>query len=428
MLPANVHIADGEARVFGNKLYVYGSEDISADTYCSTEYRVVSTDDMLNWNVHKRSFSGQDIPWVHEKTKKQPVYHYVDFDMRHPTKFFWGMLKEMHNLFRLLPKFMRPQKLNIDKYISQKDILFAPDCVRKGDHYYLYFCTSDYSEGVAVSDTPEGPFIDPKRLPCGGIDPSVFIDDDGSAYYFWGQFRAWGVPLNEDMVSFDPSKIKKNILTEEEHGFHEGSSVRKRNGIYYYVYPCLNRGGRPTCLAYATAEHPLGPYRYRGIIIDNAKCDPESWNIHGSIQEFNGQWYVFYHRSSGRSRALRRLCVEKIYFNEDGEIDEVKSTSIGAGEPFRIGEKIEGWRACEVAGGAYIDNTDLVFPEGGSAVFRYVMLDGNKQCKIICDKEGPGKISFWADGIPLEEITNRGIYECRIEVNGALRLQSFRII
>ena len=69
---------------------------------------------------------------------------------------------------------------------------------------------------------------------------------------------------------------------------------------------------------------------------------------HGSIEEFHGQWYVFYHRSSGNCRANRRLCVEKICFNDDGTIDEVRMTSQGAGEPFAPGEAIEGWRACEV--------------------------------------------------------------------------------
>lgn len=97
-------------------------------------------------------------------------------------------------------------------------------------------------------------------------------------------------------------------------------------------------------------QKPLGPVHLPRIIIDNAKCDPESWNIHGSIEEFHGQWYVFYHRSSGNCRANRRLCVEKIYFNDNGTIDEVKMTSQGAGEPFALGEAIEGWRAAEVEG------------------------------------------------------------------------------
>ena len=105
-----------------------------------------------------------------------------------------------------------------------------------------------------------------------------------------------------------------DLITEAEHGFHEGASIRKRNGIYYLVYADISRG-RPTCLAYATSRSPLGPFTKGGIIIDNTGCDPETWNNHGSIAEFNGQWYIFYHRSSQASNFNRRVCVEPIHFN-----------------------------------------------------------------------------------------------------------------
>jgi len=259
-----------------------------------------------------------------------------------------------------------------------------------------------------VSDKPEGPFRDPVQLPCGGIDPAVFIDDDGSAYYYWGQFRASAVKLNADMLSFNPRNVVPHIVTEEEHGFHEGSSMRKRNGIYYFIYPCILRGGRPTALAYATASHPLGPFTYRGIIIDNAKCDPDSWNIHGSIEYFNGQWYVFYHRSSQNSRFHRRLCVEPIFFNSDGSINEVKMTSTASGEPFRQGETIEGWRACEVEGGAYIDGKSLVMAAGSKATFRYVKFHAPVTHTHI-QQDRDTSVTALVDGQPVNE-AKPGVY------------------
>ncbi len=259
-------------------------------------------------------------------------------------------------------------------------------------------------------------------MACAGIDPAVFTDDDGKSYYYWGQFRSCGVPLNEDMVTFDETKVVHRLLTEEAHGFHEGSSMRKRNGIYYYVYPCLYRVGRPTCLAYATSNSPLGPFTYRGILIDSAKCDPESWNIHGSIECFHGQWYVFYHRSSKNSRYNRRMCVEKIFFREDGTIEEVKMTSIGAGEPFATGETIPAWRACEVDGGAYIDGESLIMPDGGSAVFRYVKWD-HAPVHAVSKQDGEGSLEILADGLPLSG-AGAGIHEIKIICHGKLHVES----
>lgn len=418
VLPPEICIPDGEAHVFGGRLYVYGSYDTSSEDYCSEEYHVASTGDMLTWKVGGKSLDGNDIPWCNDRQKKK--YYITDMGLKNPTPCYRRLLKEMHVPLWLIPVFLRPQMIDFSRFLSKRKGLYAPDCIEKDGKYYLYFCMSDYSEGVAISDNPEGPFTDPIRLPCGGIDPAIFIDDDGSAYYYWGQFRANGVKLNDDMISFEEKNIVKNVVTEEEHGFHEGSSMRKRNGIYYYVYPCIYRNDRPTCLAYATSASPLGPFTYRGIIIDNAKCDPQSWNIHGSIQEFNGQWYVFYHRCSKNSRSNRRLCVEKIEFNEDGTIDEVKMTSQGAGLSFATGEAIEGWRACEVDGGAYVDGTDLIMCDNSAAYFRYVELDG-KSCMEV-EAEGNGELHAFADGIPLEEST-KGIREIKLVCRGELTVK-----
>ena len=419
VLPPDICIPDGEAHVFDGKLYVYGSYDVTRE-YCSEEYRVASTDDMLTWEVGAKSLDGKDVPWPNDSHKKK--YYIVDMGLKKPTPVYRKLLREMHIPLWLIPKFLRPQMIDFGKFVPNRNLLFAPDCAYKDGKYYLYFCMSDYSEGVAVSDRPEGPFLNPVRLPCGGIDPAVFVDDDGTAYYYWGQFRANAVKLNADMVSFDEHSIVERIVTEEEHGFHEGSSVRKRGGIYYYVYPCIFRNGRPTCLAYATSSSPLGPFAYRGIIIDNAKCDPESWNIHGSIEEFNGQWYVFYHRCSKNSRGYRRLCVEKIFFNDDGTIDEVKMTSQGAGEPFGLDERIEGWRACEVEGGAYIDGTELVMKAGSSAVIRYLRC--RKPPKTMrAETEGSGKLAVALNGKPLGDVDS-GLNEVVLTADGDIKVRA----
>ncbi len=423
VLPPDICVADGEAHVFGQELYIYGSRDFEKETYCSDQYNVISTKDMMHWDIHEKSFDGNDVPWI--KDKKRKHYPVTDMNLKNPTHMFQNMINSLPAPIRFWIKISGKKNLNLGKIMPNQQYLFAPDCIEKDGKYFLYFCMADNSEGVAVAEKPEGPFEKPYRLPCGGIDPAIFIDDDGKAYYYWGQFRACGVPLNADMISFDAKKTVHNIVTEEDHGFHEGSSMRKRNGIYYYVYPCVYRDNKPTCLAYATSTSPLGPFTYQGIIIDNAKCDPKSWNIHGSIEEFLGQWYVFYHRSSENSMYHRRLCVEKIDFNEDGTITEVKMTSIGAGKAFERREHLEGWRACEVENGAYIKGTDLIMCDGSKAVFRYIYLDMTPQ-EVITNHTGNGKITVLANGQKITDV-QPGTYEITVVCEGNTVLHSITV-
>ena len=364
ILPLEHHIPDGEAHVFSDgKLYVYGSYDALDGAWCSTEYRVASTPDMQTWTVHDVAFRGQDVPWYFDAGA--PKYDGTEF--QHSSPF-------MEKRARTAPA---EDLARTPRLADELPCLYAPDCAEKDGKYYLYFCMSDGSEGVAVSDRPQGPFQNPVRLPCSGIDPAVFCDEDGQAYYYWGQFYPMGVRLEPDMVSFDPEKIVFNLASEEEHFFHEGSSMRKIGDTYYLVFSCMQRG-RPTALGYATGKSPLGPFAYRGIIIDNLGCDPATWNNHGTIERVNGQWYVFYHRSSRNTQLFRRLCVEPIAVNADGSIDEVKMTSQGPGAPFGPGEAIMGYQACELKGRAYIDadpehgeSLRHIAP-GDAAVFRYV--------------------------------------------------------
>lgn len=203
------------------------------------------------------------------------------------------------------------------------------------------------------------------------------------------------------MTDIRQDSVVPRLVTEEEHGFHEGASVRKRDGLYYLVYSSISRG-RPTSLAYATSRSPLGPFKYRGIIIDNAGCDPESWNNHGSIEEVNGQWYVFYHRSSRASRAHRRLCIEPITFGADGSIPEVQMTSQGAGRAFNLGETIDAFRACELSGtvfsGPDSEGREVLqrIGQGDTAIYRYVQWDTLAETVRI-EGRGSGRISVFLD-------------------------------
>lgn len=387
VLPVNLHIPDPEAHVMPDgRVYVYGSWDQEENVYCSREYRVFSSDNMVDWTDHGISFDISRVPWLHDKNAPK----YPGLDWSKPTPFLKKMLAQSST------------EKKADSPAFTGEMLYAPDAIGRNGKYYLYFCMTDQSEGVAVADKPEGPFLNPIQLPCGGIDPAVFIDDDGQAYYFWGQLRAHGARLQDNMVEFVEGSVVHNIVTEEEHGFHEGSSIRKRGDTYYFVYSCINRG-KPTSLAYATSKSPLGPYEYQGIIIDNDGCDPQTWNNHGSIEEVNGQWYVFYHRSSRNSKVWRRLCIEPISFDEDGRIQEVAMTSQGVGRPFGMDEKIEAYRACQLSGSVYIaplqkDREGLTgIGDGDTAVFRYVQWDEPAN-RISMEATGSGKVEIYLDG------------------------------
>lgn len=401
ILPLNIHVPDSEAHVMPDgKLYIYGSFDARDDVYCSEEYHVVSTPDMKNWTVEDMaSLTGSEVSWFYDPSATK----YPGIDWSNPTPFIKKLMAEHPADKEAFEK--------SDEGIKSA-LLFAPDCIEKNGKYYLYFCMSDDSEGVAVSDSPTGPFSEIRQLPCGGIDPAIFIDDDGSAYYYWGQLFSHGVKLDEDMVSFDRDNIVNNLVTEEDHFFHEGSSMRKIGDTYYYVYADMERG-KPTALGYSTGKSPLGPFTYKGIIIDNADCDPESWNNHGSIECVDGQWYVFYHRCSRNSQLHRRLCIEKIEIMPDGTIPEVKMTSQGVGEPFKPGEKIMAYMACEVHGGCYIDVDDKYgevltnLVDGSSAIFRYIKSE-NKWTNLHITSSGKGIIRIFMNGQKAGEVDITG--------------------
>jgi len=393
VLPPDLHIPDPEAHVMPDgRVYVYGSWDQSDQHYCSHQYRVISSANMLDWADHGLSFDTSRVPWVRDPNAPR----YAGTDWQHPTPFLRRMLEERQESGQMAQAMREAEPL-----------LFAPDAIHRDGRTYLYFCLSDQSEGVAVSDRPEGPFDGAVQLPVGGIDPAVFIDDDAAghpaqAYYLWGQFRARGARLEPGMMALVPGSEVAGLVTEEEHGFHEGSSLRKRGDTYYLVYCSIARG-RATSLAYATSKSPLGPYTYGGIIIDNDGCDPQTWNNHGSIECVNGQWYVFYHRSSRNSPLFRRLCIEPIAFREDGSIPEVPMTSQGAGRPFTLGETIEAWRACGLSGTAYIAPDEAgrealtSISDGDEAIYRYVHWVWPAS-SVSAEGTGSGEITFCLDG------------------------------
>jgi arabinoxylan arabinofuranohydrolase len=303
-----IYMADPSAKVFQDKLYLYTSTDLSCEHWCSWHHDILWTSDMKTWHT------------------QTGVFH---------------------------------SRGETDEVPYNDNLLFAPDAAFANDSFYLYYCQPerDFAEGVAVASSPLGPFKGGTPLETfnnSQIDPSVFIDDDGTAYYIWGQFSLKMARLKPNMRDLELETLQKDILTEATHYFHEGAFMTKHKGLYYLVYADISREDKPTCLGYATSKTPFGPYTYRGVIIDNDGANPNNWNNHGSIAEFKGQWYVFYHRSTHACGVKRKACAEKITILPDGSIPEVEMTSQGAGDPLKARETLDAARACLLQGSLYI--------------------------------------------------------------------------
>lgn len=357
--PPGVYFADPSARVFSDgKLYLYGSTDESCDYWCSWKHDLMFTSDMKNWTMAKDVFASTG---------------------------------------------------ENDQVSYNESLLFAPDAIEKEGTFYMYYCQPDplIAEGVAIAHSPTGPFTSAKALNTGRynqIDPAVFIDDDGTAYYIWGQFSLKMAQLKPNMTELDTNTIQTDIITEKDHFFHEGAYLTKRNGIYYLVYADISREEKPTCIGYAMSTSPYGPYTYKGVIIDNNGCNPNNWNNHGSIVEFEGQWYVFYHRSTHGCKVMRKSCVEKINFLPDGTIPEVEMTSQGAGPPLNATEELDGASACLLHGNVHIalessHNEVLTgFQDEDVAIFKYLDFgEGVESVTIKIRPKAGGEIILYAD-------------------------------
>lgn len=324
-LPLWEYIPDGEPRVFGDRVYIYGSHDKAAsDSFCDFKLKVWSAplDNLNNWTCHG------------------DIFHTLD-DEDHSADTDWT---------------------------SENNQLFAPDVVEKNGKYYLYAYIINAKGCVAVSDKPEGPFklISQYKYAeknedgyCNNgwfIDPGVLVDDDDKVYIYCGFEGSFGAEINaENMFEIiDSTYVKDIIPTDEPFRFFEACSPRKIGDTYYLIYS-PKVGSR---LVYATSKSPLGPFEYRGIIVDNG-IDYPAGNDHGSICNINGQWYIFYHRMTNGTIMSRRACVEKIEVLPDGTIPQVEMTSLGFEEALSPYQITPAEIACVLKGGCFITEKNV---------------------------------------------------------------------
>lgn len=265
--------ADPHIGLFGDTFYIYPTSD-GTEGWMSTSFSTWSSKDLLNW-------------------KNEGVI------------------------------------LDLPRDIAWADVrAWAPAIARRNDKYFFYF-SANQSIGVAVGDRPEGPFTDPLGKPLidrwiysqtQSIDPMVFIDDDGSAYLYFGQGRCKVVRLNDDMVSFNEDEMRD--ITPP--GYNEGAFLHKRNGVYYLTWSEYDTRDPRYSVAYATSDSPLGPFekasdnpilKGRGVVKGAG---------HHSIAQLPGrdEWIIAYHRfripdGNGYNR---ETCLSPLFHDSDGRI------------------------------------------------------------------------------------------------------------
>jgi len=310
-LVTDIYTADPSAHVFDGRIYIYPSHDLDYQDPVPTDE---DGNHYMMEDYHVLSMDGPDSPCVDHGQ----VLHLSDIP--------WA-----------------------------RQQLWAPDAAGKNGKYYLYFPAKDndliFRMGVAVSDSPAGPFTAEPDYIQGSfsIDPAVFVDDDGRAYMvfggIWGgQLERWQTgeydpagscpvgtepalgpqmaEMTDDMLSFKEPAREISIVdqngspipaADETRRFFEGSWIHKYNGKYYLSYST----GTTHFLVYATSDNIWGPYVYQGRILNPVA----GWTTHHSIVEFEGKWYLFYHdaKLSGVDYKRNAMFTELTY-NEDGTI------------------------------------------------------------------------------------------------------------
>ncbi|KFE99065.1 glycoside hydrolase family 43 protein [Chryseobacterium luteum] len=297
--------ADPAPMVFNDRLYVYTSHDEDDSTWFTmNDWKLFSTNDMVNWTDHGIVLSYKDFDWA-------------------------------------------------------KRDAWASQCIERNGKFFMYVpmiskTNNKGAIGVAVADSPFGPFHDPLGKPLvqsewGDIDPTVFIDDDGQAHLYWGNPKLKYIKLNEDMISYS-GDIVEVPMTEESFGKREGNPERptkyeegpwlyKRKNLYYLFWP---GGALPEFIGYSTSKNAQGPWKYGGIIM---LAEGKSFTNHPGVIDFRGKTYFFYHNGAlpGGSGFTRSVSVEELNFNKDGSISPFKMTTgitkaIGSINPFTMNQ------------------------------------------------------------------------------------------
>ena len=281
------YTADPAALVYEGKMYIYAGHDECPppeNRYVMNEWCVFSSSDMKTWTEHPTPLKVTDFGWAKGDAWASQV-------IERNGKFYWYAAVE-------------------HKTIHGKSI------------------------GVAVSDSPIGPFKDARgsalitndmttkftQISWDDIDPTVFMDDDGQAYLFWGNTQCYYAKLKPNMIELDGPIIPVSLQR-----FTEAPWIHKKDDWYYLSY--ASEFPEKTC--YAMSKNINGPWEYKGILNELAgNCNTN----HQAIVEFKGNWYFIYHNGGANVNGgsfRRSVCIDRLYYRSDGTMERVRMTSEG---------------------------------------------------------------------------------------------------
>ena len=273
--------ADPSPHYFNGKFYVYATndQDNTGKYWDSTDWRLFSSKDLTSWHDDGSFLSVTVFKWARPDAKA-----------------------------------------------------WAPEAAFRNGKYYFYAPVGGDTIGVAVASAPQGPFTDARTDPLVDkkrdrnvgdepIDPAVLVDDDGQAYMLFGTRVPKIVKLKADMINL-AGPIENIVIqglpaSDPKKVYGEAPFLHKRNGLYYLSFST----GWPGQIVYATSSKPMGPFTYRGVILDYLDISTN----HQAIIEHAGKSYLFYHDNllPGGNGYRRSIAIQPLAYGRDGTIREV---------------------------------------------------------------------------------------------------------
>jgi arabinoxylan arabinofuranohydrolase len=288
-------------------------------------------------------YTADPAPLVYKDT----LFLYTGHDEDKST---WFTMKDWHtySTIDMVNWTDRGVALSVKTFNWASKDAWAGQCIFRNGKFYFYVPVNQANGkgmaiGVAVSDHPTGPFTDALKKPllhtgAGDIDPTVFIDDDGQAYLFWGNPYLKYVKLNKDMTSYAGDvvtvplnekgfSVRYKDQDKRPSAYEEAPWIYKRKDLYYLLYAA---GGVPEHLAYSTSKSILGPWLYGDTIMPIIKSGGAFTN-HPGLIDYKGKSYLFYHNGAlpGGGGFNRSVSVDEFKFNADGTIPRIANTITG---------------------------------------------------------------------------------------------------